>query len=862
MRLTRLEFRGLTRFTHPEPIILDFESLGPGLIAYVGPNGSGKTTAIEAAAAACWRTFPSRPGSLYDFAHGRDAYIQADWQTPEGAVRVRLQIDAQRKTTEGYIFVEEIPPGAESGSWHPVTDGKAPEFRAKVAELFGSQELFLASVFAAQNKAGAFLSMTKGGRKALFVELLGLGALDALQEKAKGLRIHEAGGAEVARALAAEVSKASAEIPELELAIRDTSSLEEQEAALDEKAQERDSAKDRVREAERAAVHLEELRTARDEACAQVDQAAADLLAAQGEVHRAKTSHQERLEQIDRVDAAGRRGEAILKGDKAAEALGSRRTRLQEGLDKAPHLGDSLDALAALQEELQALQGITEEEARHLEAHLERKKVMEGLDRDYGDARQGLGRMREERKRKLEDLSAQAQLRGEVPCGSAERWGPETRQGEEPDVLDPIALAGTCPLLEAANAAHLAAEELKIVTSEPLEEIQSMALRLFQEAAVELEKLAPWGDGNRPDTEADWGQTGRDRVAMVDELREKEGSARNEVAAAKAVDGLKEELADCEKVEAQIAQDLEKDLTAAEDAMVADRTSREAAQARLDTDLDAAGRRIATVKTRKDEADTRHLKARDAYEATGRSGQSLDSLRGLVTAAQAELEGAQARLDGIKAQRTRSLARLEALKKGMEDAKEHGRKAEHHARESSEWALLEQACGRDGIQALEIDAISPEVSGIANELLSCHGPRFTVELITQRVKKGKGKLAGVAEDFDVRVYDAGRPRPVDHLSGGEKVVISEAIGMGIAIYNARKSGTRWETTWRDETAGALDPASAELYVGMLRRMRELGGFYQVHFVAHSPLVYEAADVQLRFEAGRVRLETSQEAAAA
>jgi DNA repair protein SbcC/Rad50 len=65
---------------------------------------------------------------------------------------------------------------------------------------------------------------------------------------------------------------------------------------------------------------------------------------------------------------------------------------------------------------------------------------------------------------------------------------------------------------------------------------------------------------------------------------------------------------------------------------------------------------------------------------------------------------------------------------------------------------------------------------------------------------------------------------VDELSGGQFVLVNEAVNLGIAIYNMRQGeGIRYETLFRDETVGALDAANSKEYVRMLRRAMDLGG---------------------------------------
>ncbi len=173
--------------------------------------------------------------------------------------------------------------------------------------------------------------------------------------------------------------------------------------------------------------------------------------------------------------------------------------------------------------------------------------------------------------------------------------------------------------------------------------------------------------------------------------------------------------------------------------------------------------------------------------------------------------------------------------------------------ELGEWAILERALGRDGIQALEIDAAGPELSALTNELLtSCFGERFEVRFVTQ-IPRADGK--GAKEVFDVQVidHDRGREGAVDSLSGGEKTIVSEAISLALAIYTGRHGGHRFETLFRDETAGQLDPDNAARYVAMLRRARVVGGFRQVIYIAQQPEVWQAADAVLWCEGGRVEV---------
>src|SRR2546428_9806683 len=66
MKLHNLRLRGLTE-AFPNEVRVDFDALGPGLIALVGENGAGKSTLIGSVFAALFRQLPWQKRSLYDF---------------------------------------------------------------------------------------------------------------------------------------------------------------------------------------------------------------------------------------------------------------------------------------------------------------------------------------------------------------------------------------------------------------------------------------------------------------------------------------------------------------------------------------------------------------------------------------------------------------------------------------------------------------------------------------------------------------------------------------------------------------------------------------------------------------------------
>jgi exonuclease SbcC len=206
-----------------------------------------------------------------------------------------------------------------------------------------------------------------------------------------------------------------------------------------------------------------------------------------------------------------------------------------------------------------------------------------------------------------------------------------------------------------------------------------------------------------------------------------------------------------------------------------------------------------------------------------------------LIARQAQIKQRQEQLETARTRLAQLEAELGTAGTGLED-----------------YNYLAKVFGPDEIQLCEIQAAGPQVSTLVNTLLEgCFDNKFEIRFRTQR-PKADGR--GMVDDFDVEVRNKNLDRTclVDELSGGQFVLVNEAVNLGIAIYNMRQGeGIRYETLFRDETVGALDAANSKEYVRMLRRAMDLGGFHQVVFICHTPLVWELADQILTVGDGHV-----------
>lgn len=783
MRLSKLSLRGIT--TYLNRVDVDFDLAGAGLLAVVGPNGAGKSTLLDAVPAALYKTFPSRPGHLYNHCHGTDAFIEATFIDDVGArVRVLLQINAEKGTTESYIFVND----------RPLTSGRAVEFAAEVKAAFGTERLLLASAFAAQDKAGNFLLMPKGDRKGLFVELLGIGHLEALAKVAAGSNTRAERQVDVLRRLLATADERLLGLPQA----RQTLTLAKEVVA------DADVRVQALSDAETLAIRAVEEARALDGKLAGLRSALGSASMAHDEAKGALQRAQKARFDADRADERmkQRHADAVKKLDERESYLRARAADRQ-----------ACEAAVREVEELEAEEK-TLTAAAHEHARIDYDLAL--IEGRLTLARTNVMAAQSQRKAWRERLENDAALLRQVPCTEVEGW---RRDGSELYVP----LGAICPLLKAAQgSAKTLLEQGDLEGPEVIDAAKEMvAIEEEQRKATEAEAAA---------------------LALCDPLRLAEITEGLLAAARKRAAGL------------EVAQESERQL----DSIAAERTRLLAAHEKEAADAQASWKRLT------DEEERARRAVVSAEAARGKAALAYDEARGAtapnVPQAEAALsEARQARkngqddlrvAEGNQATAAAAVTQLEEL-----EARSAGERADLRAaeRDLADWLLLERALGKDGIQALEIDAAGPEVAKLTNDLLeACWGAKFTIAFETLREKVSE--KGAFTEVFDVRVFDEGQERQVEALSGGEKVIVGEAVGLALAIFNSRRSGVRWRTLFRDETAGALYPETATAYVDMLRRAMALGGFEQVVFVTHQPELWERADARLVVKDGRVTLD--------
>lgn len=219
-------------------------------------------------------------------------------------------------------------------------------------------------------------------------------------------------------------------------------------------------------------------------------------------------------------------------------------------------------------------------------------------------------------------------------------------------------------------------------------------------------------------------------------------------------------------------------------------------------------------------------------------------LAGLLSSKQAELTKARDEYNQMTNDLARADAEVEHARKALDKYAENskvidslGAEINTAQAELADWNLLVQACGQNGIQALELDAVCPTIAAVANKLLEEYEDgRYSIRFDTTR-EGGKGNQI---EDFLIMVIDSkdGGEQEFETLSGGECVWIRKALQDAFGIIRGQNSGVRYLTGFLDESDSALFPEARIAYFRMLESAHQQSVRRHTVMVSHSLEIQE------------------------
>jgi DNA repair protein SbcC/Rad50 len=162
---------------------------------------------------------------------------------------------------------------------------------------------------------------------------------------------------------------------------------------------------------------------------------------------------------------------------------------------------------------------------------------------------------------------------------------------------------------------------------------------------------------------------------------------------------------------------------------------------------------------------------------------------------------------------------------------------------------LSKAFGKNGIQALVIENILPQLEAESNQILSkLSNNQFHVQFITQkatkssRTKKASIKNAKFIDTLDIVIGDANGTRSYETYSGGEAFRINFSIRLALAKLLSQRAGTPLQMLIVDEGFGTQDREGCDRLISAINAIS--AEFACILTVTHMPQFREAFQTRI------------------
>jgi exonuclease SbcC len=160
---------------------------------------------------------------------------------------------------------------------------------------------------------------------------------------------------------------------------------------------------------------------------------------------------------------------------------------------------------------------------------------------------------------------------------------------------------------------------------------------------------------------------------------------------------------------------------------------------------------------------------------------------------------------------------------------------------------LSLAFGKNGIQALMIENILPQLEAESNHILSrLTGNQFHVQFLTQKSSKSTSKKnTKLLDTLDILISDTQGTRTYETYSGGEAFRINFSIRLALAKLLAQRAGTALQMLIIDEGFGTQDGEGCDRLIASINAISS--EFSCILAVTHIQQFKEAFQTRIEIE---------------
>ncbi|APB34140.1 exonuclease SbcC [Gloeomargarita lithophora Alchichica-D10] len=216
-----------------------------------------------------------------------------------------------------------------------------------------------------------------------------------------------------------------------------------------------------------------------------------------------------------------------------------------------------------------------------------------------------------------------------------------------------------------------------------------------------------------------------------------------------------------------------------------------------------------------------------------------DSMDKLATQIQAQQQKLQTQYiqSGTLQERLQQLSQLR--KKNHQGQQELTR----HEHQYQIYRTLTQAFGKNGIQALMIEQILPQLEATANHILGrLSNHQLHVRFITQKPKKSGSNKNQLIETLEIFIADYQGTRPYETYSGGEAFRVNFAIRLALARLLTQRAGATLQLLIVDEGFGTQDAQGCDRLIAAISAISD--EYACILMVTHMPNLKEAFSTRI------------------
>jgi len=229
-----------------------------------------------------------------------------------------------------------------------------------------------------------------------------------------------------------------------------------------------------------------------------------------------------------------------------------------------------------------------------------------------------------------------------------------------------------------------------------------------------------------------------------------------------------------------------------------------------------------------------------------------------IEALERQISQRRRQLDELLASQGRIEQQFKQLDEKKAEYKETEEKLQQVRRQCRVYLELAQAFGKNGIQALMIENVLPQLEAETNQILArLTGNQLHVQFLTQRAGKSsrsKKKATKLIDTLEILIADARGTRPYETYSGGEAFRINFAIRLALARLLAQRAGTSMQMLIVDEGFGTQDAEGCDRLIAAINAIAS--DFSCILTVTHMPQFKEAFQnrIEVRKTEGGSRLQ--------